>query len=627
MCGIAGILDLAGRPVERSRLERMARAIAHRGPDDKGFWLDGPIGLAHRRLSIRDPSAAGRQPMHSADRRVAVTFNGEIYNDRDLRRRLSNQIGASFHTSCDTEVLPVGYQAWGHDIFAELEGIFAFAVWDRPSGTLTLVRDGAGTKPLFYAELGGVLLFASELKGVLAGLDTTPEIDPVNLHRFLAQGYTTPVDTTLQGVRQVPPGSALAFGPDGAARRYTFYRPRRTGEITDLDEAAEAFESLWWQVVNDQLISDVPVGVLQSGGIDSSLVSYGLSRQRKVPLFTAHFAERTHDETDLAAQVAAATGQIHHVVPVQGADGAADTLRQVVWAFDGQVADASAFATYQLSQAVRRHVTVALGGDGADECFGGYDTYKASRAARWLQPWLPASLARAGARGLCALTARQEGRLPAAEIGYRFLSGLANGGRNAHVHWRRLVPDYLLDPLYGPGLGVTRGRDPFDAYTEVLQEGGGSLIDRCLLADQRFHLPAALLMKTDLMSMAHALEVRVPFLDTRVIDFAGRCHVDLLTPKRGSGKRLLRRALSDMGAPESVIRGAKRGFNVPVAQLLRGPLRELGEQYLGNGGELLAPYLQPHTVRRMWEDHLASRANHGYALWPILTFTIWRESL
>lgn len=627
MCGIAGLLNFDGRPADPGRLKRMADAVAHRGPDDEGLWIDGPVGLAHRRLAIRDLSAAGHQPIQDPMQRVTVTYNGELYNDGALREALIADAGAQFRGYCDAEVLPTGLAAWDTALLPRLEGIYAFAAWHSGQRSLTLVRDHAGIKPLFYLRTPTALYFASEIKGILAALDDAPAIDAANLHRFLAQGYVSPEETTLTGVRQVPPGSSVTISHQGEMTVERFFRPHRSGELANLDEAVEEFLALWEQVIDDQLISDVPVGILQSGGIDSSLVSFGLSRQRRVPLFTASFSERSHDETELARAVAESTGRRLHTVPVQGDRPAETVLRNVVHAFDGQVADASAYAFYQLAAAVREHVSVALSGDGADEFFGGYQTYRASRVAGLMQPFAPAGLARRVSRMCYRAAAGREGRLPMADVAFRFAAGLANGGPQAHVHWRRLLPDFALDGVYGPELAQARGDDPFDRYAAVMRAGEGSRTDRCLLSDQQFHLPAGLLQKTDAMSMAHALEVRVPFLDSRVLRFAGRCRADLFTPLFGPGKKMLRHALAARGAPENVVAGAKRGFNVPIAQLLRGPLSALGERYLGQGGDLLAPYLRPEGVGKLWREHIEGRANHAYALWPILTFAIWRETL
>lgn len=605
----------------------MADAIAHRGPDGEGFWTTDRIGLAHRRLAIRDLTDAGKQPLHDPAGHAVVTFNGELYNDNALRRELSKKAGAVFKGHCDAEVLPTGFVHWGHRLPEQLEGIYAYAVWDGRRQELTLVRDPVGAKPLFYLHTDDALYFGSEIKAIIAGLDRCPTVDPRNLHRFLAQGYVSPAGTTLSGVKQVPPGTALTFGRDGSVSTNQFFTLSRSGDRDDQDTLVEEFRSLWEQVIDDQLISDVPLGVLQSGGIDSSLVSYGLRRHRQVPLFTATFSERSHDEADLARGVADATGHEQICIPVQTESGAAAAFEGMVRGFDGQVADNSAFAFYQLAQAVRQHVTVVLGGDGADEFFAGYSTYRASRLARLLSPFLPSGIGRPLARFFYSLDAKHESRLPAADLLFRFTSGIADGRGAAHVHWRRLVPDFMLGSLYGPELRRVAADDPFDHYAGEFRGAKGSVLDRAMLADQRFHLPAALLQKTDAMSMAHGLEVRVPFLDTRIIRFAERCHVNQLYPVLGNGKRLLRKALESYGAPSEVVRGSKRGFNVPIAQLLRGPLAGLADRYLTEEADRLEPYFDGGELRSLWRQHRERKANHAFALWPILVFASWMGSV
>jgi asparagine synthase (glutamine-hydrolysing) len=626
MCGIVGLYQRDGRCVDPGRIERMAATLAHRGPDGGGSWLDGNIGLGHRRLSIRDLSQAGRQPFADPSGRIVVSYNGEIYNDQELRAELQRDFGVRFRTACDTEIIPHGYLAWGDALFGRLEGMFAIALWDGTRRALMLARDGIGIKPLFYSADQRTVRFGSEIKSLLADDEQSRVIAEAGLHRFLAMGYVGPTRTTLNGVLQVPPGHVLTFDAHDRTERL-FWTPRRSAVIRNLDEAVEAFEPLWAQVVKDQLVSDVPVGVLQSGGIDSTLVSAQASLSQPTTLFTARFSQNSYDESEAAGLVAGWLGMPLHTIAVDTTEALAETLQQVVRQYDGQICDEASIPLYRLCREVRRHVTVVLSGDGGDEAFGGYPTYRASRLAAAFGPLVPGGVLSSVGRWASRYGAANESRLPLSAILARVALGIGDDPAHAHARWRRLVPAFQLDALYGSGMRDQLGTDPFAEYKSALDAPSGSLLDRCLLADQRFHLPGSLLLKSDAMSMAHSLEMRVPFLDRRVMDFAGSCDGTLLADLKGGTKRVLRAAARRMGVPDSITRAPKRGFNAPLARLLRTGLRGLANEYFERDVAIVEPFLAADTVRRMWRQHRACEVNHAYSLWPILTFAIWRRQM
>src|SRR6201996_3565791 len=427
MCGIAGIHNLDGRGVDTAVLERMNAALAHRGPDASETWTDGAVGFAHRRLAIRDLTEAGRQPMSDPTGRITVTYNGEIYNELELRTELGRDFGTVFRSHCDTELLPAGYLAWGDALFSRLEGIFAIGLWDSVNKRLILARDSIGTKPLFFSQVGSTVRFASEIKGILADPSHPREFDAEGLHRFLAMGYVGPDATTLRHIRQVEPGS-LTIYEHGVETSRRFWQPRRAPAFRRLDEAVEAFLPLFEQVVSDQLISDVPVGILQSGGIDSSLVAWSVAKRGKFPLLTASFAEQSHDESKIAALVAEQTALPHRIVPIHEDPDPAATLKRVVHHFDGQVADESAGPLLLLTAELRRNATVALSGDGADEFFGGYPTYRATRMAQRFSAAIPSGIAGTVGKMMYAASGANETRMPATTMLSRFLLGLAAGG-------------------------------------------------------------------------------------------------------------------------------------------------------------------------------------------------------
>jgi asparagine synthase (glutamine-hydrolysing) len=628
MCGIAGVFRGDGGVVDRTTLVAMTRSLSHRGPDGEGIWIDLSVGLGHRRLAIRDLTDAGHQPMTDDTGDVAVTYNGEIYNDDTLRRELERDFGVRFRTRCDTEIIPYGYRAWGDALFARLEGMFAIALWDRRRRRLVLARDGAGIKPLYYSARDGHVRFGSEIKALLADDDQPRRIDPGALATFLTLGYAGPASSLVDGICQVPPGTILAFeGKKATAVRY--WQPRRTGEIRRPDDALEAFLALWPDVIDRHLVSDVPVGILQSGGVDSSLVSLAVARRHGIPLVSATFADHDFDESRAARLLARRIGAEFVPLPVDAAPAEAEErFLDIVYHADGQLADSSCYAALPLAKKFRSLAKVALSGDGADEFFGGYPTYRATGLAAILRPFIPRQPLSRVADGLAGLTRRDERRLPTAEILTRFAAGLAASGGHPHTQWRRILSDRSLAALAGPELAqhLEPGCGLAD-YQRAIEDSHGPLIDRCLVADQSYYLPADMLVKVDRMSMAAGLEVRVPFLDRRVMDFAGKLHSSLLIPWMGSDKHILRAAAARLGAPAAISGGRKRGFQVPVAKLLRTGLRGLGEELLVNRAEDLAPLLNPVAVCRHWRDHCSGAANHGYGLWALLTLASWRRSL
>jgi asparagine synthase (glutamine-hydrolysing) len=624
MCGVAGIYYGDHRIACEATVRAMVAALYHRGPDDSGILMAPGIALGHARLSIRDLSPDGRQPFADPSGRVVVSYNGEIYNDRELRAELERDFGYSFRTSCDTEVIPFGYLAWGDRLFDRLEGMFAIALWDRDERRLLLARDGIGIKPLYYSEDAGVVRFASEIKGILADPAQPERLSPEGLHAFFAMGYVGPRDTTFEGVKQIAPGTVVTYF-NGKRTIRQFWRPTRTAEITNLTDATLELESLWTKVVTDHLVSDVPIGVLLSGGIDSALVALGADRSgRKLPLFTASFANQSFDETPVAQTVADTIGAGLQSVPIELRSDLGDVLAKVVYHYDGQSCDEASLALFLLSSKVRQNVTVALTGDGGDEFFAGYPTYGASSWAARIGPLMPAGTWNQLGQLLYRFAPAGRTRLPLSAVAFRFAFGMASGPGAAHATWRRYVPEFMLPKLYGSALRPLLGEDPFHGYKAELENAEGDLIDRCLLADQRWHLPGGLLLKSDAMSMAQSLELRVPLLDRRIMDFAGRCHADLLLSPRGEKKVLLRRLARQLGAPAVVTEGAKRGFNAPLAGLLRRELRPTAERIFERESDVLDPFINPHEARLLWREHAAGSRDHSYAIWPILHFAISR---
>jgi len=625
MCGIAGILNLSGEQIASERILGMTRVLAHRGPDGEGLWVQGAIALGHRRLAIRDLSDAGRQPMRDPSGRITVTYNGEIYNYQELRGLLEAEVGYRFRSTCDAELLPIGYLAWGRQLFERLEGMFAIGLWDASAQQLVLARDGVGIKPLYYHRAGDTVLFASEVKGLLVDSAVRRELLAASLHRFIAQGYVSPNASLLNGIAQIPPGTVRTIGINGT-KDHCFWQPQRTPEINNLADAMDGLRHILPDVVGSMLVSDVPLGLLQSGGIDSSLVALSLRGQRR-PAFTAGFDESSHDESGLASQVARFAGHDHHVVSIERDRDLIADFKAMVMQFDGQLADSSGFAFYALCRAVRRRVRVVLSGDGADEFFGGYPTYRASRFAAALGRVTPSFLTTGLGRTLLSAGARNERRLPSSVLLGRFLRGLAAPAGTHHAEWRRLSWPDNLAMIYGPALQPLLSEDPLAGYRAAVLDGQGDLVDRCMLADQRYYLPSDMLMKVDAMSMAHSLEVRVPFLDRRIMDFAARIDHRLLCPLRGPDKLVLRRYLQELQVPAPILKARKMGLNVPVARLLRQELRPLATEMLDREADTLHPFFKPDGIRNLWQLHLDGRIDAGYLLWALLTLSIWWKAV
>jgi asparagine synthase (glutamine-hydrolysing) len=626
VCGISGLLTLDGRPADQEIARAMIRALAHRGPDGEGLWLEGPVALGHRRLAIRDLSPTGAQPFHSACGRIVVTYNGEIYNEAPLRAELEMRHGLVSRSTADTEIIPAGYLAWGTSVFDRIEGIFAIALWDRTEQRLILARDGVGVKPLYVQKDRNTVRFGSEVKALLADPSWRASIQPERLHTLLALGHLGPAEGLLAGVAQVPPGSIRVISRDDD-RTMSFWRPSRGAGSMKAGEAVDALVDLLPRVVEEQLISDVPVGILQSGGIDSSLITMSLPRRADAPLFTVRFAEESYDETALAAAVAARAARRHIIVDLPDETETEATFRLMVHHLDGELADSSAFATLQLSREIKKHVTVALSGDGGDEFFAGYPTYRASRLAGQLAPLLHLLPMHKLGLLIRRIAGVSGSRIPVTELITRFCLGCT--ADPPHVAWRRYLDGSDASALYGPALQplLDAKIDPLAGYAEAWRNEEDGILARSLLADQRYYLPADMLTKVDRTSMAFGLEVRVPLLDRRIADLSASISLDSLSPSRGPTKAILRAAAGRLGAPEDIVHDRKRGLNVPVNRWLAGPLRTLADRLCGKDAEIFSPFLVPDTVRNLWNRHKNGEINHGYVIWTLLTLGVRREQL
>jgi asparagine synthase (glutamine-hydrolysing) len=621
MCGIAGELEL-GRdvPADPRRVRAMCDVMVHRGPDSDGFHHDGEVALGMRRLAIVDV-AGGRQPLGNEDGSVQVVCNGEIYNAPELSRLLETR-GHRLRTRSDVEVIAHLYEDAGLDVAEHLEGMFAFALWDAKRRRLVLGRDRIGIKPLYVARVGSRLLFGSEPKCLLAG-GLEPRIDRQALHDYLTLGSVAGPDSIFADAQQLPPGHVLVATPGGEPTTRAYWTLEGHVDPSDRRSDAdweEAFRTTFREAVRSHLMSDVPLGVFLSGGLDSGSIVATMHELGVSPIrtFTIGFEEKSFSETDLARTVATRYGTEHHELTIR--PDAATLLPTLVRHFDEPYADSSAIPVYFLSELARRHVTVVLSGEGGDEVLTGYETYRARRLAdayARLPRWL-------GQRALPGLVRRLPVSHAKVSFDYkakRFVTGAYLPPAAGHLWWKTILDEDVKQELYG---GAEAPLAPTRRLFEALYaQADGTEIDRVQAIDAKLYLPADILVKVDRMSMAHSLEARVPFLDRSVVELARR--MPLAMRLRGlTTKHVLRRVMAER-LPGEVLRGKKRGFNVPMPTWIAGGLREFACDTLSAARLKSQGLFDPRVVGRLLEEHLTRRVDHSRPIWTLLVLAVWYE--
>ena len=621
MCGIAGLwTGERNASVDRALLERMIGALAHRGPDGDGIHVEPGVGLAHRRLSIIDLSG-GAQPLGNEDNTVMITFNGEIYNFQELARELQG-LGHRFRTHSDTEVIVHAWEQWGEDCVRRFAGMFVFALWDRNRQALFIARDRLGKKPLYYAWLpDGGLAFASELKALLLHPRIGRELDPQAIEEYFGLGYVPDPRSILKSVRKLPAAHTLLVSRTGTrpSPREYWDLPRFATAATDEATAqVELIEQLR-QAVKTRLISEVPLGAFLSGGVDSSGVVAMMAQTSSEPVNTCSisFSDPQYDEAKYAQMVADRYRTNHHVERVESDDfGLIDTLANV---YDEPFADSSAIPTYRVCQLARRRVTVALSGDAGDETFAGYRRYRWHMHEERIRSVLPYLVRRPLFGALGALYPKVDWA-PKVFRAKSTLQSLALDSVAAYFNTVSVVPDYLRGKLLSAQL-----RSDLQGYNavEVLRGFGDRVRDFDPLSlvqyvDFKTYLCGDILTKVDRASMAHSLEVRVPMLDHRFLEWAVRLQPQLKLNGQ-AGKYVLKKAL-EPHLPHDVLYRPKMGFAVPLAAWFRGPLRGRVRQLI-DGGELAATgYFDPGMVRRLVDEHQSGAREHSAAIWALLMF-------
>lgn len=623
MCGIAGILDWTRAP-DLATLSRMTDAMAHRGPDAESVVLRGQMALGHRRLSVIDVSAAANQPMRDESGRYWIVFNGEIYNYRELRDDLARH-GAEFVTRSDTEVILEAYKKWGDACTRHFNGMFAFAIWDEVGRRLFVARDRIGKKPLFYAPLPGRgVVFASELKALRLHPAVGGSVDPTSLGHYLALSYPLSSDCIAAGVHSVPPAHSMVVDEGGIHQPVRFWDLaesfRSKPEWRSKDEAADQLADLIDDAVRLRLIADVPLGAFLSGGIDSATVVSAMCRLRPPShnkTYSIDFTEDTYSEVGDARETASALGVDHsdRVVDVN----MAEALPRIIKAADQPFADTSIIPTYYLAQFARESVTVALSGDGGDEIFAGYETYRADRV-RHLTAWVPGPMVKGAAR----LAARWPVSFDKVSFDYKLRQFLANHSRDqgrAHYAWREIFNKDERRRLVRPDRAEVAEADAFEAgFAPAIDEVRAChYIDQAMYTDIKTWLVDDIMVKVDRATMAHSLEARAPLLDHRVVEFAAGLPVEWKL--RGfETKHLLKRS-QRRHVPPSVLRRPKRGFGAPMSHWLADGLGKLAKEVTMDPS--MNEWFQPTAISRLWRDHEARRADNGLKLFTLTCFGLW----
>ncbi len=628
MCGIAGFVCVSacGERNDRAILRRMTEVIAHRGPDDTGFWHDDYASLGHRRLSVVDVSSAGHQPMANETGDLWIVYNGEIFNHADLRPELE-QAGHRYRSHCDTETILHAYEQFGADCVDRFRGMFSFAVWDKTNRRLFCARDRLGIKPFYYYWDGAVFAFASEIKALFGHPAISASFRESSLPEYLAFGYTSGEETMFAGIRKLMPGHTLildcgAPAPAPRIRRYwdvprPANAPEKRSEREWIDETRRRFED----TVRMRLMSDVPLGMFLSGGVDSSAIAALIRRMTNSPLktFSVGYEETAYSELGYAAEVARTIGTDHHQVVV-GMDDFFAALPRVIWHEDEPASWPSSVSLYFVAELAAKHVKVVLTGEGSDELFAGYSRYNWTRLnLRLLSAWqhvVPSPIRR-GVRAFLATSGLLSGDLRR-KISHSFL------GREESIE------SLFVDNFYSPFSSAERREllrqpsgneyDSFLSYWNARPDAG--LVDRMLYADQKAYL-VELLMKQDQMSMASSIESRVPFLDHTFVEFAASMP-EYMKIRGKVGKYVFKEAVADL-LPAGIVHRAKMGFPTPLRQWLRQPKAKPLLDSLLEPDTLIAEYCDMDEVRSLVDRHLAGSHDGTDRIWNLLNLRIWGD--
>ena len=620
MCGICGIVKLNSEMTVNSiEIDEMINQLMHRGPDATGFWLGGRIGLGHTRLSIIDLSKAANQPMSNEDGSVWITYNGEVYNFQELRKELELK-GHRFKSRSDTEVIIHLYEEKGIECVNYLRGMFAFAIWDEAQQIFLLARDRLGQKPIYYYVDSEKLLFASEIKGILASglIEGSPDYNA--LYHYICLGYVPHPKTGFRGIKKLPPGHRLTVR-NTSVNLEPYWSPTNVpsqNKILDERKVNQRLIDILEEATRIRMVSDVPLGVLLSGGIDSNAVVAMMSKfSGQIKTFTVGFEDELYDERNEARLTAEQLGTDHHEMVVK--PDVTRLLPILVRAYDEPFADPSAIPSYYVAQMARQHVKVVLNGDGGDENFAGYGEYIQGLVGMWTQN-IPTAL---GAFLSRVLDREKPGKCKSlAEV--LALSGRSPAGIFSHL--RLVTPLPLMDSLLNPEfMELVEQLDPVGHLQRCYERfDNGDFVNTMLAVDRGTFLPDDLLFKIDIATMSHGLEARSPFLDHHLVEFVAGLP-GALKLRGWKKKYILKEALRDI-LPAQVLKRRKRGFDVPVGSWLKSELRELCLDIFASKG-LVTEILRKETLEEMFEDHLTGRKEWGRFFWMILMLYLWSEAV
>jgi asparagine synthase (glutamine-hydrolysing) len=620
MCGIVGVVRNDKADVDRDVVGRMCAAIRHRGPDEDGFYFNGAVGLGMRRLAIIDLKG-GQQPIHNQDRSAWIVFNGEIYNYRELRDKLE-QLGHTFYTNSDTEAIVHAYDQYGVDCPNHLRGMFAFAIWDERTQELFLARDRVGKKPLLYAEVNGQLVFGSEFSALLQHPSVSKDIDFEALNRYLSFMCVPAPLTAYQGIKKLEPGHSLRYR-NGEIKIQRYWQPDFSKKLDiSEEEAAERTIEILRDAVKVRLMSEVPLGAFLSGGIDSSAVVALMSEVSSQPVktFSIGFEEQDFSELHHARRVAEHVGADHHEFIVRA--DALEVLPILVEHYGEPYADSSAIPTYYVARETRKHVTVALNGDGGDESFAGYERYAAMRLAERYHRIPPVLRDVVLRRAIEALPSSETKRGRVRDV-KRFIQAASLPKVERYLRWVTVFDDQAKQELLSEDFGRQTDKA---AAAGLLQPwfkhaNGAGIVDATLLTDMMTYLPNDLLVKVDIATMANSLEARSPFLDHHLIEFAAslpeKFKLHGLTTKY-----LLKKLLQKLLPAENLDR-RKMGFGVPIGHWFRGQLQPFLRETILAEKALRRGLFKPETVKRLVELHTRGERDYSHQLWTLLMLELW----
>ncbi|MBR57900.1 MAG: asparagine synthase (glutamine-hydrolyzing) [Myxococcales bacterium] len=635
MCGIVGLVRRSGASTtdDRNEIERMRNSLRHRGPDGAGLSTLGRSVLGHQRLAVVDIDG-GHQPMEHAHKPIQVVFNGEIYNHAKLRQELEAD-GVVFRTSSDTEVIPYLYERLGPDFVEHLDGMFALAVWDNENETLVLARDRVGQKPLYWTQTTHGVYFASELRALLESNRVERSVDQTGMRLFLRHDSIPAPHTIYAGVFKVEPGAHLVFThpTDPPQVRYHYNVPLHSDLQVETDPKRRQ-ETLWNHIVSSvdhRLMADVPLGMFLSGGIDSTVILAAMAEclpAHQIKSFSIGFEDESYDESDFAKEVAQHFGVSHQLSTITGEE-AVNLVPEVLGQIDEPFADPSIVPTWILSAFAREQVTVALSGDGGDELFRGYPTFRLDPMVQHLKQ-IPQFLRGALPQKMAQLIPQSPGNQSASFLADRFSSALQLDWPHIHFAWITGLRPPVLDSVLHETF-----RGDAQQITDSTFQAVNAILQRLDPDDQKplglvaalyvyLYLSCCVLQKVDRASMAHGLEARAPLLSPDVIANAFTLpNEDLM--KRGSSKRILRNIVQSYGLSDRIISRPKKGFGIPVADWLRGPLRTFAEDLLTGSEIKSSTVLDADTIANLWGEHLSGARDHRKELWALLAYRVWEQ--